>query len=235
VASVAVWYEYRKSTTKPGRRPIPTVRGRGGVVNARSTTRVWIEQRPGKEFQEERGRDERFLESIMVNGKRQRRDGGMRIARMLKECHAIITSPKYPAETTFAILSRVEQLGAGYSSLAAFHTKLKGTLQPSERKTFGSFDSRVHCGTVHGYKGMEADVVIILGVNKRNFPKIHPDNELYSIFGVTPSDVLAEEERLFYVAISRAKRDLFLLTETDRESEFIARLGVAVESAALRS
>ncbi len=37
---------------------------------------------------------------------------------------------------------------------------------------------------------------------------------------------MAEEDRLFYVAISRAKKDLYLLTETGRESGYIERLGL---------
>ena len=54
----------------------------------------------------------------------------------------------------------------------------------------------MHCGTIHSYKGLEADVVIVVAVNEYNFPKIHPDNELFAILGVTPDRVLAEEERL---------------------------------------
>jgi len=83
---------------------------------------------------------------------------------------------------------------------------------------------------VHAHKGSEDDVVILLGVNDRTFPKIHPDNELYSIFGVTEADVLAEEERLFYVAITRTKKDLYFLTDENDGSEFLERLGLRATS-----
>lgn len=46
----------------------------------------------------------------------------------------------------------------------------------------------------------------------------------------TASDALEEEERLFYVAITRAKSDLYLLTESGRESDYLSRLGIGSAS-----
>jgi superfamily I DNA/RNA helicase len=37
-------------------------------------------------------------------------------------------------------------------------------------------------------------------------------------------EVYAEEERLFYVAITRAKRALYIVTEIKRESAFLDRI-----------
>lgn len=188
------------------------------------TDKVWIEQRPGDQYSEERNSDERFATYIGVGNDKRKVDIAFRIGRMLKKCNEIVGSEEYSADTTFAILSRVKSLGKGYSDLAAFHSKLKSTLTASQRSRFPNFDERVHCGTVHGYKGKEADVVIILGVNERIFPKLHPDNHLFGIFGENHSENFAEEERLFYVAITRAKQQLYLLTETGRKSEFLSRL-----------
>jgi DNA helicase-4 len=112
---------------------------------------------------------------------------------------------------------------------------LKKTLQSEELKQFGDFEERVHCGTVHSYKGLEADVVIILNVNKSNFPKIHSDNQLYAIFGVTDASILSDEERLFYVAITRAKQGLYLFTETGRESEYLTRLEIITTDTPLQA
>jgi len=195
-----------------------------GKVETCHTDKIWIEQRPLEEYAEERVSDERFYTYITVNEKRIRTDTDFRIGRMLKKCYEILTSTDYDKDTTFAVLSRAGKLGRGYPNLQAFHRKLKEALLPDQKRKFADFDSRVHCGTVHSHKGLEADVVIILVVNERNFPKIHPDNELYSIFGVTPTQVLEEEQRLFYVAITRAKKDLYLFTETGRESVFLTRL-----------
>ena len=61
----------------------------------------------------------------------------------------------------------------------------------------------------------------MLNVNQGSYPTIHPDEELYEIFGTTPSDVLEEEKRLFYVGITRAKEELYILCEEGIESNFL--------------
>jgi DNA helicase IV len=58
----------------------------------------------------------------------------------------------------------------------------------------------------------------------RQFPKVHADNQLFGPFGVTAGDVLAEERRLFYVAVTRAKHRLALLTETGKESPYLGAM-----------
>lgn len=75
--------------------------------------------------------------------------------------------------------------------------------------------------TAHKAKGKEADTVIVLEAVLRQFPMVHADNQLFGPFGVTAEDVLAEERRLFYVAATRAKRRLMLLTETGNESPYV--------------
>ena len=63
--------------------------------------------------------------------------------------------------------------------------------------------------TAHKSKGKQADIVFVLKCNMRTFPMTHPDNRLFGIFGVTEEEVLAEEKRLFYVALTRAKNKVF--------------------------
>ncbi|NCT69099.1 MAG: hypothetical protein GXC76_15835, partial [Rhodanobacteraceae bacterium] len=46
-------------------------------------------------------------------------------------------------------------------------------------------------------------------------------NQLFAPFGVSMADALAEERRLFYVAVTRAQHRLLLLTETDQESSYL--------------
>lgn len=78
--------------------------------------------------------------------------------------------------------------------------------------------------TMHKSKGLEADIVILLDITEKTIPSIHPSNELFEIFGRTPEKILAEEKRLFYVALTRAKEKLFILTEAGNESEFLHAL-----------
>jgi len=84
--------------------------------------------------------------------------------------------------------------------------------------------SRIEVMTAHRSKGKEAHTVIILEATASNFPKMHADNQLFEVFGVSTADVLAEERRLFYVAATRPEKRLLILTETDKESPFIHAL-----------
>jgi DNA helicase-2/ATP-dependent DNA helicase PcrA len=59
--------------------------------------------------------------------------------------------------------------------------------------------------TVHGAKGLEFDTVFVVGCEEKIFPISRDDN-----------DDLEEERRLMYVAITRAKKDLFLTSAQSR-------------------
>lgn len=61
--------------------------------------------------------------------------------------------------------------------------------------------------TIHSAKGLEYDTVFITGLEEGIFPIIHQDAE---------NDDDEEERRLFYVAITRAKRMLFITYANDR-------------------
>jgi DNA helicase-4 len=83
--------------------------------------------------------------------------------------------------------------------------------------------------TAHGFKGREADVVIVLDALERSYPLIHPDWVFARIFGDSISKLIEDERRLFYVACTRAREKLFLLTEGHRESEFLKQLSPRLE------
>lgn len=92
----------------------------------------------------------------------------------------------------------------------------------SGRRKSGQDDAvLIEVMTAHKAKGKEADTVIVLESVLRQFPKVHADNQLFSALGVTAEDVLAEERRLFYVAVTRAEHRLMLLTETGKESPYL--------------
>lgn len=79
--------------------------------------------------------------------------------------------------------------------------------------------------TAHGFKGQEADAVIILNADANNFPFIHPTLELFRIFGDGLETALEAERRLFYVATTRAKeRLLYLYDSTRGMSDFVASM-----------
>ena len=81
---------------------------------------------------------------------------------------------------------------------------------------------------MHRSKGLEADYVIIIGL----------DNEAFAPFPAEREDPIsrkvylpekeknkyAEERRLFYVAITRAKKKIYLIADFKRPSEFIREI-----------
>ncbi|MDO8497199.1 MAG: UvrD-helicase domain-containing protein [bacterium] len=74
---------------------------------------------------------------------------------------------------------------------------------------------QIEAKTAHQAKGLEANVVIVLEATSRCFPLIHPDSLLFEIFGDSVDKIVDEERRLFYVACTRAKSDLYILYEED--------------------
>ena len=182
---------------------------------------VFIEQRPHVPL--EGNPDRIFMTHQMSRGELVDCDKNGRMGRLFKACYSIISN--YPLESTkFMILNRSNYLGFKYESLSKFKAKLKICFSQEEQQCFRNFDAQVDCLTAHRSKGEEADVVIILNALDRKFPIIHPDNELYRILGLSLDEVFAEEERLFYVSITRAKQALYILSEKDRESEFLERI-----------
>lgn len=79
----------------------------------------------------------------------------------------------------------------------------------------------VSSDTVHAAKGEGADVVVILDATGSQFPKVHPDLTLFSLFDEGVSQNLEEERRLFYVSVTRCKRHLLVLTSRKDSSPFI--------------
>lgn len=80
---------------------------------------------------------------------------------------------------------------------------------------------RVRISTAHKFKGLEDDTVVILDAVERSFPLIHPDWVFTRVLGDDPQKLLADERRLFYVACTRAKRRLILITDDQRMSPFL--------------
>ena len=103
------------------------------------------------------------------------------------------------------------------------------------RNSFGAVPLRAHSlrlrnSTVHAAKGQEADYVVVLGLNneRRGFPSRIDDDPLLRL--VLPSRNAdgalpwAEERRLFYVALTRARRGVWLIADARHPSDFVTEL-----------
>jgi DNA helicase IV len=86
---------------------------------------------------------------------------------------------------------------------------------------------RVQGKTIHAAKGLEAKVVFIIGLTEGDggFPDIWLEDRIFQTIKKANHDLLLEEERrLFYVAMTRAKEKLFLITEKGNESSFLKEI-----------
>ena len=84
--------------------------------------------------------------------------------------------------------------------------------------------------TVHAAKGLEADYVVVLGIcsGRYGFPTEITDDPLLDLVLAAPEEhPNAEERRLFYVALTRAKRRTYLLEEGGPRSAFVEELLLA--------
>lgn len=81
--------------------------------------------------------------------------------------------------------------------------------------------------TVHASKGLEADHVVVLGLvsGRLGFPtEVCDDPLLDVVLGAPEGCPNAEERRLFYVALTRARHRVYLLTDRQRPSVFVEEL-----------
>ncbi len=109
------------------------------------------------------------------------------------------------------VLSRTSSIGTpeGMDKLDKWQNRLRSFLPEKDR-------SLLEVSTTHGYKGKEADVVILL--DPEAYPFIHPDAIFNTIFGDTFETIRNDEKRLFYVGVTRPKKVLFLLSRRNKHN-----------------
>lgn len=123
--------------------------------------------------------------------------------------------------------AKVLVLGRNRRDIDAFICK---EIQVVDDKTINHHDYpklEISYSTVHGSKGLESDfVVLISGEDAQNgFPnKMEDDNVLTLLLGKKNNFEYAEERRLFYVALTRTKSIVYLLSDKSKSSDFIQEI-----------
>jgi DNA helicase-4 len=142
--------------------------------------------------------------------------------------HSAISLIKTSQELTglHAALTAIQAKSNGPASvllLARFHFK-KPELVPLKRRYP---QLQLQFMSVHASKGKEADYVVVLGLEKgkHGFPSekaTHPLLDL--LLPKAEAYPYAEERRLFYVALTRARHHVYLITDGNNPSPFIREL-----------
>jgi DNA helicase IV len=222
--NVTTNYRSAKALVAAGNR---LMAGRGGSAKSNSTLSgvievlylgdVWIEFRKDPRYTKDRDVDARYL--LPREDGKNPSEKDLRSAQALKNCTESILQK--PSQNTMLIARTNYVYGL---TLKEFRSRLIQVLTLSGTGKADEWAERISSTTAHGSKGQESDTVIILDATEKQFPKIHPDNLLFALFGVTPLGVLEEERRLFYVAVSRAEKRLLILTEKEKETPFLNQI-----------
>lgn len=183
---------------------------------------VWLEIRDDPQFRDERTYDRKFV--ILEEGAKNKSDEGtirLLASKYLKLCYSLIVQEEHLGKTV-AILNRTNWIEG--VSLSNFRNRLMSIIDAEQRERIGNLEDKLQVVTAHKYKGKEADLVIILNACNGAFPLLHPDNQMFGIFGKDSAEVLEEERRLFYVALTRAESHLVIISEKENASLFLNAL-----------
>jgi DNA helicase-4 len=103
---------------------------------------------------------------------------------------------------------------------------LKNDLYAAEidllKKKFKPQNITIFNDTIHGAKGLEADIVFLIYANKKNIPSENASDSILNLVSDTINEYpFAEERRLYYVALTRAREKVVIYANKSYESPFL--------------
>ncbi len=97
--------------------------------------------------------------------------------------------------------------------LETLRQALKGLIVSEHIMTGTNFERQIRCMTMHKSKGLESEIVILLEVDREVVAAHHPHATIFPLFGDTRTAESADQKRLLYVAMTRAKQRLYILSQ----------------------
>jgi len=130
-----------------------------------------------------------------------------------------ILHSKVPREEMFVLARTNRQLND--LSEVMKNREIPFIIRSEERKREEVEKGKITLATVHGIKGLEAETVFVIGCNGSNFPCKATEHPVLELIKIQEYDKEEEERRLFYVALSRAKKSLYLSYSGSSPTYFI--------------
>lgn len=142
---------------------------------------------------------------------------------VLKKVEEIVTS--LPKDESILLMGRY--------NYDAMSVGFKGKIDHSENRIKVTIAGRdIFFLSVHSAKGLEADHVILINCNQGayGFPSLIEDDPILDfVLSRSEQYPFAEERRLFYVAMTRAKKRMYILYDQQRPSPFIGEFLLKLE------
>lgn len=122
-----------------------------------------------------------------------------------------ILSLEVPKNEIFVLARTNRQLDKITETFRKFRIdSIKRTIE-EQKPDIEPKENQITLSTIHAIKGMEAEVVYLIGANNFNFPCRASEHPILDILKTNDSyDKYGEELRVFYVALSRAKSKLVI-------------------------
>jgi superfamily I DNA/RNA helicase len=130
-----------------------------------------------------------------------------------------ILESKNPREEIF-ILARTNKQLTTFSDILKQHNILHVLKTDEVRTSVNAKPGEVTLATIHAIKGLEAKEVYLIGASTQNFPCRASDHPAIEMIKIDNYNKEAEEKRLFYVAISRAK-DKLTITYSGKKTSYL--------------
>jgi DNA helicase-4 len=184
----------------------------GGEVIVEDVEDVWLHlPTEGEEMSLQTRHDLKFL---FRNNEQKIDFRKIQTSRYLRRCYEIISTN---LSLTCIILNRTNRFPDG-TTINQFSEKLRCGFPSQDKRMFQNNEQIL---TVHRSKGRESDSVILLNAVRGRFMLIHSNSTLFEIFGDSVEEIINEERRLFYVACTRARNTLHIISEENNKTDFL--------------
>lgn len=156
------------------------------------------------------GRYEVIVRQYLANQNRPHQHIEPELFKLLKTLCKIIKHHRYNQQ--ILLLHRHNFTSYSQLSLTDFQQILQLILANQHIMTADHYANQVRIMTMHKSKGLESDVVILLEMNHEQVLSSHPHANTFELFDDNPANERADQERLLYVALTRAKHYLYVLS-----------------------